>query len=234
MSADYYSRIEQQRGPNPSEQMLAAIARGLHLSLAERDHLFRLGGHAGPARHPRTDHISPGIMRILDRLEDTPAQVMSAYGETLRQTRTAVALLGDDTRWTGLERHMVYRWFTAPAAREIYPAEDHPKHGRIFAAQLRSAYARDGGRGRGHRRGAARGEPRLRRHLGGPRGRHHPHRPETHPAPAASAGSPASASRPPAACCSEDPGPGPPAAGGPLGQAVRRRRVNGSASDGGV
>jgi transcriptional regulator with XRE-family HTH domain len=37
MSADYYSRIEQQRGPQPSEQMLAAIARGLHLSLDERD-----------------------------------------------------------------------------------------------------------------------------------------------------------------------------------------------------
>jgi hypothetical protein len=46
MSADYYSRIEQQRGPTPSEQMLASLARGLHLSLAERDHLFRLAGHA--------------------------------------------------------------------------------------------------------------------------------------------------------------------------------------------
>jgi transcriptional regulator with XRE-family HTH domain len=42
MSTDYYSRIEQQRGPRPSEQMLAAIAHGLRLSLDERDHLFRL------------------------------------------------------------------------------------------------------------------------------------------------------------------------------------------------
>lgn len=31
MSVDYYSRLEQPRGPHPSEQMLAAIARGLHL-----------------------------------------------------------------------------------------------------------------------------------------------------------------------------------------------------------
>ena len=45
MSADYYSRLEQERGPHPSEQMLAAIARGLRLSLDERDHLFRLAGH---------------------------------------------------------------------------------------------------------------------------------------------------------------------------------------------
>lgn len=32
MSTDYYSRLEQQRGPQPSEPMLAAIARGLRLS----------------------------------------------------------------------------------------------------------------------------------------------------------------------------------------------------------
>jgi transcriptional regulator with XRE-family HTH domain len=141
MSADYYGRIEQQRGPVPSEQMLAALARALHLNLEERDHLFRLGGHATPQRVSRDDHISPGMMRILDRLEDTPAMVLSRFGETLRQTRPAVALLGDETRWTGMARYMVYRWFTEPSSRLIYPAEDYPMHGRIFAAQLREAYA---------------------------------------------------------------------------------------------
>jgi hypothetical protein len=60
MSTDYYTRIEQQRGPQPSEQMLAAIARGLHLSLDERDHLFRIGGHPLPRRVLRDDHLSPG------------------------------------------------------------------------------------------------------------------------------------------------------------------------------
>ena len=144
MSADYYSRIEQQRGPVPSEQMLAAIARGLHLSLTERDHLFRLAGHATPRRTLRGDHISPGIMRVLDRLTDTPAQVMNHLGETLRQTPPAIALLGDDSRWTGMARSMVYRWFTEPAARLIYPVEDHPTHGRVFTAGLRHAYTRDG------------------------------------------------------------------------------------------
>jgi transcriptional regulator with XRE-family HTH domain len=142
MSADYYSRIEQQRGPQPSEQMLAAIARGLHLSLDERDHLFRIGGHPAPQRHLRSDHINPGIMRILDRLEDTPAQVMNHLGETLKQTRPAIALMGDDSQWTGPARSMVYRWFTEPLARLIYPIEDHPTHGRIFTAQFRQAYTR--------------------------------------------------------------------------------------------
>jgi transcriptional regulator with XRE-family HTH domain len=141
MSADYYGRIEQQRGPIPSEPMLAALARALHLNLEERDHLFRLGGHATPQRALREDHISPGMMRILDRLADTPAMIMSRFGETLIQTRPAVALLGDETRWTGMARYMVYRWFTEPSSRLIYPAEDHPMHGRIFTAQLRHAYA---------------------------------------------------------------------------------------------
>ena len=55
MSTDYYGRLEQRRGPQPSDQMLAAMARGLRLTLAERDHLFRLAGHdvprpRGPAR----------------------------------------------------------------------------------------------------------------------------------------------------------------------------------------
>jgi transcriptional regulator with XRE-family HTH domain len=62
MSADYYSRIEQQRGPHPSEQILAAIARGLHLSLDERDHVFRLAGYAIPRRIFRDGHINPGMM----------------------------------------------------------------------------------------------------------------------------------------------------------------------------
>nr|WP_250008236.1 helix-turn-helix transcriptional regulator [Actinoplanes sp. M2I2] len=91
MSADYYSRMEQQRGPVPSEQILGALARGLHLSLSERDHLFALAGHRAPRRVLRDDHLSPTMMRIVDRLADTPALVMSRFGETLVQTRPAVA-----------------------------------------------------------------------------------------------------------------------------------------------
>ncbi|WP_210572032.1 helix-turn-helix transcriptional regulator [Streptomyces sp. GESEQ-4] len=144
MSVDYYSRLEQPRGPNPSEQMLAAIARGLHLSLEERDLLFQLAGNALPRRAPGGDHIAPGMMRILDRLEDTPAQVMNHLGETLRQTRPAVALLGDQTAHTGLARSSHYRWFTDPGARLVHPEQDHAEQSRLMVADLHSAYSRDG------------------------------------------------------------------------------------------
>lgn len=144
MSTDYYSRIEQQRGTRPSEPMLAALARGLHLSLDERDHLFRLGGHNTPGRTFRGDHVSPGLMRVLDRLDDTPAQLMNGLGETLLQTPLAVALLGHETGYTGLARSVVYRWFTNPATRRIYPEPDHPMHSRVFTSQLRTAYSQLG------------------------------------------------------------------------------------------
>jgi transcriptional regulator with XRE-family HTH domain len=144
MSTDYYSRLERQRGPQPSEQMLASIARGLHLTLDERDHLFLLAGHNTPRRVMRGDHVSPGTMRILDRLDDTPAQVMSGLGETLVQTRLAVALVGDETHYTGHARSIVYRWYTDPATRRLYPQEDHELRGRAFTAQLRGAATREG------------------------------------------------------------------------------------------
>ncbi|GAA4581470.1 helix-turn-helix transcriptional regulator [Planotetraspora phitsanulokensis] len=144
MSVDYYSRLEQQRGPHPSEQMLAALARGLRLSLEERDHLFRLAGYATPRRVPRTDHIEPGMMRIFDGLEDAAAQVVNHVGETLTQTRLSKALIGDESVHTGPARSLHYRWFTDPATRSIYPEDDHPVHSRLIAANLHRVFTRDG------------------------------------------------------------------------------------------
>jgi transcriptional regulator with XRE-family HTH domain len=144
VSSDYYSRIEQRRGPVPSVQILAALARGLHLTLDERDRLFELAGHAVPQRAVRGDHINAGLMRVLDRIEDTPAQVENALGETLRQTRIAVALLGNETAYRGFERSRAYRWFMTPGARDLFPEEDHPHHSRSLTAQLASAYAKLG------------------------------------------------------------------------------------------
>ncbi len=75
-------RLERERGPQPSESMLASIAQGLHLSLDQRDHLFRLAA-TGPRPAAREGmHVAPGMLRILDRLEDTPAEVVTELGET--------------------------------------------------------------------------------------------------------------------------------------------------------
>jgi hypothetical protein len=69
-------------------------------------------------------------MRVLDRLEDTPAQVISDLAETLVQNRLAVALLGEQTRFTGLARSGVYRWFTDQRERRRYPDADPAREDR--------------------------------------------------------------------------------------------------------
>ncbi len=144
MSADYYTRLEQGRGPQPSEQMLAALARALRLTLDERDHLYRLSGHHAPDRTPLDTHVAPALQRVLDRLDDTPALVLSSLAETLVQNRLAIALFGDHSRFTGMARSGIYRWFTDPAERAVYPVSDHPRQGRAHVAGLRVAYGMAG------------------------------------------------------------------------------------------
>ena len=137
MSSDYYSRLERERGPHPSEAMLAAMAQGLHLSLDERDHLFRLAGQNPPARGVVSEHVSPGLLRVLDRLSDTPAEIVTELGETLRQTPVGIALTGDTTRFTGPARSSGYRWFTDPDARRLYAPGEHAFLTRMFVSGLR-------------------------------------------------------------------------------------------------
>lgn len=137
MSTDYYARLERERGPRPSEQMLAAIAQGLHLTLDERDHLFRLAGQQPPPRGALSEHLSPGLLRIFDRLGDTAAEVVTELGETLRQTPLGMALTGDATAWTGPSRSIGYRWFTDPVSRSLYHPDDHAHLSRLYASSLR-------------------------------------------------------------------------------------------------
>lgn len=144
MSTDYYARLERGSGPQPSEQMLASIAQGLHLSVDERDHLFRLAGHHPPARGTSSDHISPGLLRVLDRLHDTPAEIVTELGETLRQTPLGVALAGDLTAYRGPSRSIGYRWFADPATRARYAPEDHELLSRLWVSGLREVQARRG------------------------------------------------------------------------------------------
>jgi transcriptional regulator with XRE-family HTH domain len=143
MSADYYTRLEQRRGPQPSEQMVQAISRALRLNLDERDHLFRIAGHNAPVRVRRVDHIAPALLRVLDRLEDTPALIVSDLGETLIANRLAAALFDDDGTATGNDRYQVWRWFMGDE-RTKYAAEEHERLERIQVANLRAALAAAG------------------------------------------------------------------------------------------
>ncbi|WP_410641747.1 helix-turn-helix domain-containing protein [Amycolatopsis sp. lyj-346] len=141
-SVDYYIELERGAGAQPSEQMLAALARALRLSRDERDHLFHLAGRVVPADGGAADHVHPGLLDLLHRLDGTPAQVVTDLRVTLVQNRLAAALLGPAPPPTGWTASFLYRWFTDPASRALYPAEDHDYHARSFVADLRAAMAR--------------------------------------------------------------------------------------------
>lgn len=144
VSSDYYTRIEQQRGPVPSEQVLAALAQGLRLTRDERDHMLRLAGHPVPHRNMQTSQVNGGMVQVLSRIENAAAQIENHLGVTLRQNHLAVALLGVQTAHTGLRRSRIYRWFTDPAERSLLFEEDQAVHGRTLTALLAAAYARAG------------------------------------------------------------------------------------------
>lgn len=144
MSTDYYTRLEQQRGPQPSPQMLASLARALRLTSDERDYLFRVAGQNAPSSVSTATHVAPALLRVLDRLDDTPALIVSNLGETLVQNRMAEALLGDKSGYTGLGRSEIYRWFTDPTSRQRYPEKDRDQQSRAQVANLRVAYGQLG------------------------------------------------------------------------------------------
>jgi transcriptional regulator with XRE-family HTH domain len=144
MSTDYYSRLEGGRGPQPSVDMLTSIARALRLTLEERDHLFVLAGHGTPPRTTRTCHVDPGMLRVLDRLQDTPAMLLNRCGETLAQTPAHVAFAGEQTNYEGMARSEIYRWFADPASRSLYAEPELTTHSRMLVSMLRSVVTADG------------------------------------------------------------------------------------------
>ncbi|MEU9095282.1 helix-turn-helix transcriptional regulator [Streptomyces sp. NPDC087901] len=148
LSADYYTELERgsaKNGVQPSTQTVAALARALRLNGDERDHLFHLAERPiPPSAHGPSAHVQPALLGLLDRLSNTPARVITDLHETLVENDLALTLLGNSPARRGPAASFVYRWFTDPQTREIFPPEDHPHHSRVFVADLQAAAARRG------------------------------------------------------------------------------------------
>jgi len=111
VSVDYLARLEQGRADNPSPQVLAALARALRLSDEERDHLYLVAGQAPPGEGTIDRHVTPGVQRMLDRLEEMAVSVYDATWTLVAQNRLAAALIGDMAALEGRERNLVWREF---------------------------------------------------------------------------------------------------------------------------
>ena len=147
VSVDYLTRLEQGRATAPSAQVLGALARALRLTDDERDHLFRLGGQPLPTSGQVRSHLTPGVHRLLDRLEGVPVAVYDAGWHLVAWNRWWAALLGDPTELAPHERNLLWSSFTGSGSRVQHTPHQHEAFQTALVADLRSAtarYPRDG------------------------------------------------------------------------------------------
>jgi transcriptional regulator with XRE-family HTH domain len=148
VSVDYIVRLEQGRATTPSAQVVSALARALRLSGEERDHLYRLAGLQAPRDGVISDHIPPGMQRVLTRLGETPAGVFAADWRLIWWNRSWAAVLGDPSAIAPENRSLVKSRFPVAADppggltdRRVV-SENHEASDRAVVADLRRASAR--------------------------------------------------------------------------------------------
>jgi transcriptional regulator with XRE-family HTH domain len=142
ISVDYYTRLEQARGPHPSRQVLTGIQRALRLSDDERNHLFHLAGEQpGPPATPPRD-IRPGIRHLLDRLDDAAVFVLDAKYEIIAWNPLAAALLGDFGALAPKDRNLIRSRFLVNKMEQPFDTASSAEFGVLAAGHLRAASAR--------------------------------------------------------------------------------------------
>jgi transcriptional regulator with XRE-family HTH domain len=147
ISTEYYTRLEQARGPRPSSEVLGGLSRALQLTDAERRHLHHLAGKppappAGPSREVR-----PSIVDLIGRLPQAAATVISAAFEVIAWNDLAAALMEDFSAVPRRDRNLVRRVFLGPqqAGLRLYGVSDADEFARNSAQRLRAAAARSPG-----------------------------------------------------------------------------------------
>ena len=141
LSLDYLARLEQGRASSPSPSVLAPLARALRLTDAERDHLYRVAGHAPPAGRI-SRHITPGVQRVLDRLADVPVLVVDAAWHVIAVNPLGAALLGDLSGEPLRRRNILWRHFTRAPSRIVRTPEEDASLEAEAVADLHEALGR--------------------------------------------------------------------------------------------
>ncbi|MEV6636207.1 helix-turn-helix transcriptional regulator [Actinoplanes sp. NPDC051470] len=139
ISTEYYTRLEQARGPHPSREVLAGLTRALRLDDAERDHLHTLAGMpaAPPPGPPR--EVRRSLLDLLRRLPQAAAIVTSATLEVIAWNDLAAALMIDFSAVPRRERNLVWRAFLGP---HLFGVSDLDAFRGHAALKLRAAAAR--------------------------------------------------------------------------------------------
>nr|WP_269328900.1 helix-turn-helix transcriptional regulator [Kineosporia babensis] len=142
VSVDYLVRLEQGRAQNPSPPVVAALAQALRLSEEERERLYLAAGLAPPATGSISSQLSPGLRRILARLNDTPVGVYTAAWDFVESNRLWDALFTGEKQRTGREANLVWRAFTVADLPIVWSEGQAAGFAREMVADLHTASAR--------------------------------------------------------------------------------------------
>ncbi|MFI1951859.1 helix-turn-helix domain-containing protein [Streptomyces xinghaiensis] len=142
LSVDYLIRLEQGRATSPSAQVLAALARALRLSAAEREHLYLLAGRPAPGPGQVPAHVPPGVRRLLGQLDGAPLSVFDAAWNLVLWNRWWAALIGDPSEHRGREGNVAWRQFTGPRSRISHTPGQKARFEAALVADLRVAAVR--------------------------------------------------------------------------------------------
>jgi transcriptional regulator with XRE-family HTH domain len=144
MSENYYERLEQGRGPQPSAAILAGLATALRLDSDERGYLYRLAGHAAPAVPKPRDYVDPRLLSVMRAVSATsPAFVADDLATIVAQNDLHVTLFDRVTGLDGWAGNIFWCWFVSRRWRHrvlATPAQQ-ADIGRAYVAYLRVAVA---------------------------------------------------------------------------------------------
>ena len=158
LSPDYYSRVEQGRQANISDEVLAALSRALRLDEVERAHLRQLAAPTQPVRGGTSapQRPDPGLLRLMAALDHLPVLLLGDRTEVLARNALLPAVLGHPllpgssfVRWLFLEpvaRERITNWadFAMAAVAGLRRQAGSRPHDRLLAAlidELRGADA---------------------------------------------------------------------------------------------
>jgi transcriptional regulator with XRE-family HTH domain len=147
MSATYYERLEQGRGPQPSTAILAGLARALRLDPDERAYLHLLAGHTEPAAVAPDGVVDSRLLSVMQAMEETsPALAADDLATVLAQNELHTALFGSVTGLPGWEGNLFWCWFVSHRWRRtmLNPPDQQETIGRAYVASLRVVVAERG------------------------------------------------------------------------------------------
>jgi transcriptional regulator with XRE-family HTH domain len=136
VSVAYYTKLEQGRIGQISDEVLAAVENALQLDELERLHfrtLVKNAGHRTGVRPAADVKARPGLIAMIHALDPSPAIVHGPRLDVLAANHTAKLLIDDFDAMSAKDRNLARWTFLNPRAKVVYPKW------RLIAPQVAAA-----------------------------------------------------------------------------------------------